>query len=401
MTYLIPQSHQTGIPQSGTPAALIPAQNNNITNSQIANGKRSSPNSSNSSTTTTFQQFPQSVPLAPSMYQNVVQYPATNFYPPQQNPLVGSMPHQATNQIPQQTYSAAACTEVPCYPYVNQSANNPQTPQSTPGTPLSLTNMSAVPHSKNVPLFATPPVLAAPEQPNQATATFIQATGGNVDTYEKRYSNGTKKKENGNCSFQYNAPINGKANAYVRSSQSISNPPISYQKKPALGSYNNNIAGEDTSNNGISYSRKNSYSPSSALASSSFVMAKNPALNSGTAIMENSNGATEKFRPRLPPVNLDLKRNNLPGNTRSTPSTNSTESNNSPNSIKSYENHRNNSYPSQSTTGYNLTHRSFYGSNPNSAKISDTAQIQTTCFPFNVYPNSTGSTPNRLIDNTI
>ena len=51
--------------------------------------------------------------------------------------------------------------------------------------------------------------------------------------------------------------------------------------------------------------------------------------------MENSNGTTaEKFRPRLPPVNLDLKRNNLPGNNRSTPSTNSTESNNSPNSIK-------------------------------------------------------------------
>lgn len=276
MTYLIPQSHLSQTPSS-TPAAMLTTQNNNVNGSiQHVNGKRSSPNSSNSSSTapaTTFQQFPQSVPLPPSMYQNVVQYPASNFYPQQQTPtLVGSVVPQATNQIQHQTYSSA-CTEVPCYPYPNQATN--QTPQSTPSTPLSLANLSTtLPYSKNVPLFATPPVLAAPGHQQNPTTYIQSSSAGNVDLFEKRYPNGTKKKENGNYSFQYNAPINVKTNSYIRPSQSISNPPsMGYQNKKQP--FNNNIiASEDTTR-----SRKNSYSPSPAVTTSFITSAKTPQLN--------------------------------------------------------------------------------------------------------------------------
>jgi hypothetical protein len=291
------------------------------------------------------------------------------------HPHVHSAPPAATTTH-SQTYTYAGGNypgsqgEVPCgvingIAGLSFNSNNNSAPQSAPSTPLSLT------HQKNPPLFPTPPIPLS-----QSESYDKQKNNGNVGG--KRGSNGV--------------PL-------------IHQLPKSQNPRPQNQATQNQMV---NGNNG-----KKSYEERKTYQKQEYQPKSYQQKSSPTEQNQGQNGQ-DKYRQqqqRIPPMNLDLKRNStMPQShhqNRSTPSTNSTESNNSPNSITSYDHNRNSG--TSSYHGHNPGyHRSgsqgassYHGSNVGPEPSTPTT-IQT-CFPFNI-PHHQGaasgaaSNPTHLLE---
>ncbi|XP_055603124.1 protein encore isoform X2 [Uranotaenia lowii] len=279
--------------------------------------------------------------------------------------------------------------------------NNAPTPQSTPGTPLSLP-LSLPPHAKNPPLFATPPILSngyTPQQMGGGPSSSGNAGhhhyhsnngGGNNNSYEDRKSSGSSggyqgKRSNQSGGNYFNYSNNNNSRQMTPNSSGGSG---SYQG--TSGPKNSGGFANTTNNTGNNHNANNNAGGTLMLggqppktgqprAESQPNMTKPPLIptlpNSNNSTNSSNTNPSDKSSSRInrssKPPNLDLKRNfsnfnvNNNNNSRNTPSTNSTESNNSPNSITSssvHEHSHHSHHPSQQQQGHHHhpAHGSFY-----------------------------------------
>lgn len=336
MTYYVPQpqiaSAATNL--NSTPM-LVTSTSTNVQNANSAlnsnsAGKRGSPPQ------TSQTQFPThtgvNIPITDPASGTTTMYAIPPIYP-SMLPYSASTPSVLSHQI-QHPQNAVINSIIPPPPQPPSSqtqqiehnpihpihSNNSGTPQSTPSTPLSLP--LPLPHPKNPPLFATPPVL-----PNGLTSQI-----GNVALQNNVENNPERKSSCSSMSNKRSSFMNTSANRQNNSMNSfVPQSHISLSHNPSF------LIPKKTHENHVPNNRNNTAPPKRA---DTYKQPHPSTANMTTnQILQNNhtNMSYEKNRgPRPKPSNLDLRRST---SNRNTPSTNSTESNNSPNSVTSNNEH--------------------------------------------------------------
>ncbi|XP_070499136.1 protein encore isoform X5 [Chironomus tepperi] len=360
MTYFLPPSATPGptqtvlvppaAPQTPNATLIQSTASNTHTPSTNSTGRRNSPLTNNqhvhttqahgsstvqTSTAMPIQTFPSSVPFSlaatsdttsgsgpalyaipPSVYPNVLPYPApaTGFYQqlphPQTNTTIISsvIPHSSAHHpsstvpsTPHSYHTTSASGEIVThFPFNHQppghsNGNNAtSTPQSAPSTPLSLTTMP--PNFKNPPLFTTQPLIATAPVHIAAHYDMDKKTNSitSVSSAPKKYNNGG----NGILSTPPTAfPQHSNITKPSNGGSSNRPPPLtSYQTSVSTQSGKKSINNSNNNNNSSNSHSEDTNSLSNSNMSSNY-SSSNRIKNSSTN-RDQTSSASGSYQPK-------------------------------------------------------------------------------------------------------